>query len=278
MPYSLPSRNRLMRHFFSCLFVSALVCSGPVRADEIEDVNKALNPFKGFATKGPETGVFVYAGDKTFTDKEMKLLASLKGLNTLNLSMSGVTDAAGKEVAGFKELKEFIVKDVPLGDKFAKELTACPKLTNVTLWNSAVTDAGLKELGKMKNLTYLDLTNCQGVTGKGVRDLSALTELKYLSLATTGLTNDGLPAIGKMTKLEKLNLMNNFPVTDAGIKSLAGLTNLKVLTLGNTGITDAGLNSLAGLKNLKELDLFGAKVTKKAVDDFKKAVPNCAIK
>jgi hypothetical protein len=55
------------------------------------------------------------------------------------------------------------------------------------------------------------------------------------------------------------------------------LAPLRELNLRDTNITDACLKRLTGLKLLRKLDLTGTKVTDGAVQDLKKALPECAI-
>ena len=80
------------------------------------------------------------------TDRELKDLAGLKSLQSLNLLDTAVTDAGLKELAGLK------------------------KLQALSLLDTAVTDAGLKELAELKSLQSLNLGDTQ-VTDAGVEDL-----------------------------------------------------------------------------------------------------------
>lgn len=97
-----------------------------------------------------------------------------------------------------------------------------------------------------------------------------------LALTGTAVTDAGLKELAHLKSLTTLYLYNT-AVTDAGLKELAAFDNLVALDLGRTAITDAGLKELAQLKRLTALHLLGAKVSKDAVAELRKALPKCQI-
>jgi hypothetical protein len=72
----------------------------------------------------------------------------LKGLRTLLLGHTKVTDAGLKELAGLKGLKELDLDDTQVTDAGLKELAALKELKELGLFGTKVTDAGVAELRK----------------------------------------------------------------------------------------------------------------------------------
>lgn len=117
------------------------------------------------------------------TDADLKNIAQLKHLQTLDLSGTNVTDA------GLEELAEFT------------------QLQTLHLDGTSVTDAGLKELAGLNHLQTLGLAET-GVTGAGLKELSGLTELQHLYLNTFCLTDAGLKNLRGFTQLQTLKIKN----------------------------------------------------------------------
>jgi Leucine-rich repeat (LRR) protein len=108
-----------------CCFVAPPIAP----ADPTEDaVIKAIKQLHG---RVEQNGKVVDLSYTQVTDAELKALAALKNLTTLNLSETRVTDAGLKELAALKNL------------------------TTLNLSETRVTNAGLKELAALKNLTTL---------------------------------------------------------------------------------------------------------------------------
>jgi mono/diheme cytochrome c family protein len=104
---------------------------------------------------------------KSFNDAQVKLLTPVaEQLTWLDLSRSGVTDAAAADLGG-------------LG-----------KLTKLHIENTAVTDATLAQLGKLENLEYLNLYGTK-VTDAGLEHLKNLKKLRKLYVWQTGVTEAG---------------------------------------------------------------------------------------
>ncbi len=55
------------------------------------------------------------------------------------------------------------------------------------------------------------------------------------------------------------------------------MKNLEILELGETAVGDATLEKLEGLKSLKELYVGGTAITEQAVEQFRKARPDCQV-
>ncbi|MFL5327472.1 MAG: hypothetical protein ACJ8C4_01045 [Gemmataceae bacterium] len=88
-------------------------------------------------------------------------------LGSVILSMSDVTDADLKSLAGLKAI------------------------TYLGLYRTNITDAGLKEIAGLKTLQRIDVMKTK-ITDAGLKQLSGLTALEGLELATTKSTAPAL--------------------------------------------------------------------------------------
>ena len=201
-----------------CCFVGPPI----VRADSTEDA--AIKVIKQLGGQIKQNGEVVDLSRTQVTDAELKELAALKNLATLNLSETWWVTGAG-----------------------IKELAALKNLTTLDLCGLASNDS--TPGGVRKPLLNDD----------GVKELATLRNLRSLVLAWTSVTPAGLKAVAALKNLTILNLSCS-DVTDAGLKELATLRNLATLHLAYTVVTDAGLKELAALKNLTTLNLSRARV------------------
>jgi hypothetical protein len=74
--------------------------------------------------------------------------AGLKGLQSLSLSATPVTDAGMKELTGLKGLQWLFLNGTKVADAGLKELAALKELKELDLIDTPVTDAGAAELRK----------------------------------------------------------------------------------------------------------------------------------
>ena len=157
-----------------------------------------------------------------------------------------------------------------LTDAGLKEVGKLQQLTSLDLSVcKQITDAGLMEVARLQQLTSLNLFFCKQITDSGLKEVAKLEKLTELALFATKITDAGLKEIAKLENLTKLGLKNT-QVTDAGFKEIAKLENLTKLDLQNTQVTDAGLTDVAKLKNLKSLLLNGLQITDSSLKDIAK--------
>ncbi len=108
---------------------------------------------------------------KSFDDSGVKQLVGVAShLTWLDLSRTGVTDAA------------------------AADLGKLTQLTKLHLENTGVGDATLAEVAKLPHLEYLNVYGTQ-VTDAGLAHLKGLTKLKNLYVWQTGVTEEGAKAL-----------------------------------------------------------------------------------
>jgi hypothetical protein len=111
------------------------------------------------------------------------------------------------------------------------------------------------------------------VRGPGLAELKGLGKLTALHLSGTLIDDAGLKKLAELKTLATLALANCRGFGDEGVAELARLENLTTLVLSGTPIDDDGVEKLGGLKQLQSLDVRETKVTTKALDALKKALP-----
>jgi len=181
-------------------------------------------------------------------------------------------------VAGPEWLRERLGRDffddvqkVLLEPKFSLVSDVSPlanltKLETLDLYNTQLSD--LSQLVKLTNLKKLTLYNTQ------FSDLSPLAKLT--NLESLGLNNaqvSDVSPLANLTKLEGLDLSGT-GVSD--VSPLAKLTELDWLMLSNTQVSD--VSPLANLTKLEHLYLHHTQVSEEAIEQLKKALPQCSIR
>jgi hypothetical protein len=98
----------------------------------------------------------------------------------------------------------------------------------------------------MGSLQELDLSDCQQITGAGLKDLRRLRSLNSLRLNGLGITGHELRGLQNLRRLE----LRGCPITDKGMSAITSLRKLQFLDLGDCDeITARGFRKLRNLKN-----------------------------
>jgi hypothetical protein len=135
------------------------------------------------------------------------------------------------------------------------------QLQVLSLAHTPINDDSLTYLKNQRDLTFLNLNGCQGVTDKGLSHLLDYDNIRTLKLNDTGVSGK---AFDRQTKLVDLHLSGS-QVGDAELKLIARLKDLEQLTLNRSNITDDGLDELIGMNRLRRLVLGGPRITDGAV-------------
>ena len=238
----------------------------------------------------------------SFTDADLKALASLTKVRKMGFASTKITGVGFKDLTGLKDLTELDVSQTPVNDEGLKAIATFTQLKILALRSTKVSDPGLNELAPLTQLEELSVSNGadrgdtgainiaanlkqlkrlyidnSGVGDAGVIELAKLPRLQVLTLNGTRVTDKGLEALTRLRMLQELQL--SFDITDDSAAILARCTNLRVLNLFNTKLTDRGLQPLGKLPQLKKLDLRGSpNISIEALTEFIKAHPNCSVK
>ncbi len=139
-------------------FPSAFVCLQ-------DNPTKAVQPIEGFrAEKAAIAAIFIDQRSETpnrYHDADVERLASLHDLKWLSLRGPNVTDGL---VVRLKTLKG---------------------LEGLSLARAKITDDCLPALAELRHLSYLDLSDCSGITDAGLQQLAKLKSLNDRALAAS---------------------------------------------------------------------------------------------
>jgi len=224
-------------------------------------------------------------------DSDLKQLAGLVKLRSLDLRFSKITDAGLAYLKGMSQLEELVligstITDVGLlhlkdmtglqnlilvgtniTDKGLEHIKGMTGLRNLLLGGTKITDLGLEHIKDMTGLQTLALQGAT-ITDSGLQHLKGMTGLQQLILPGTSITDVGLEHLKGMTGLQQL-VLQGAPITDVGLQHLKGMTSLRHLILNGTKITDTGLEHLKGMTGLQGLLLRGTNITDVGLEHLK---------
>lgn len=180
---------------------------------------------------------------------EMKPVASLDKLQTLSLRG---TKAGSKSLEALRSIKESLISldlsGLSITDQGMEQVGKLCELTRLDLsWNNSVTNDGLKHLSGLR-LERLNLAGSHHITDAGLVHLRDLP-LTDLDLSCISISDHGLSHLRNLTSLRKLKLSSSQHITNRGLECLSGLNNLAHLDLSKCNrITDKGLRHLEDLR------------------------------
>ena len=190
---------------------------------------------------------------RSFTDRSLKLIGTLKSLQSLALVATEVTDDGIKDLRGLSEL------------------------TTLALNGTRVTGRGLESLRDLQKLRVLEVADINSSEAVVEIAKGAWPELNRLGLPGTILTDSGATGLANLPTLSRLELVL-YQASDDQLRRLAPLQKLTILSLVNgSSLSDAGLEHLRPLTNLKILGLRNTQVTSAGVAKLQQALPNCKI-
>ena len=207
------------------------------------------------------------------TDQQLRQLNDFARLNVLHLEDSSVTD---QQVALLRlpELISLTLDGARITESVAAALVGCPKLSFIALTGTAISDKTLQALtARTTPLTalYLDGTS---VGDAGLSHLAGARELISLSLGGTRITDAGLAHLHNCTNFTSLDFSHT-KITEKGLGQLPPLKKLESLDLSETNVSGAVFDILKSMDGLTKLNLSACpKISRRALDEFKKARPN----
>lgn len=159
------------------------------------------------------------------TTEQLAGISAIKTLEELQFDCCEFTGSDLKKLATLPKLTTLNWTDSTIDDNGAKGLSTIKTLTVLKLSGNQISDNGLKALGNLKELEVLDL-------GKNLDD-------RQLRRAPP-ITDAGLIALKGMKQLKTLNLSGNL-ISDAGLKTISGIKTLEKLNVASTKVTEAGV-------------------------------------
>ncbi len=157
--------------------------------------------------------------DVPITENNLKTIAKMTGLTSLDLSFTDLNDSAFKYIAGMKNLKR-----LDLSSTLVRGLT-------------------LNQLKRLKNLTALDLANTRTHDFAIATIVECCPNLERLNLAGTRITDQAILKIQNLKHLQKLKIAGT-NITDKYIDKLMTLKDLQKLSMSNTRVSQKKLSEL----------------------------------
>ncbi len=146
---------------------------------------------------------------KILKEKNFKLLGQLTKLHFLNLNYYPLDNSEIKYLTSLTNLRSLAISGT-LNDEGLKHLSPLC-LQSLKLQSCSITDEGVKDFSistSLKNLTNLDLSNCNAITHKAYEHLAQLVALEDLDLSCTQLTNQGFRHLMQLTALKVLKIVD----------------------------------------------------------------------
>jgi internalin A len=251
-------------------WMAMALLAGAAMADEAEAV-KRLERLGGKATKDAkvpgEPVVEVYAANLKKPLPAMKEIKSFEKLRRLQLMNAQVTDKGLAGISGLKLLTVLGAHGNRLTGESLKEVGKMAQLSELDIGSNDLKTEDLRHLAGLKELRRLRLVNLHQVKDEAMKVVAGFGKLEELNLAATGVGDKGLAHLAGLKNLKELNLYA-LKVTDEGMKAVGQMEKLERLDLADTKVTDAGLLELKGLKHLKRIRIDGTKIT----DEGRKAL------
>lgn len=195
-----------------------------------------------------------------FTDEGMQHLSRLKNLKSIKISQPASTTAKSlKTVLALPKLEALHLRLTGWADDAALAQIAetKPGLRRLSLREcGSFTNAGLHSVGKLKELTWLDLGGARKLDGTGLAHLAGLSKLEYLNLIQAGLfKDDALTKLGPCPALKHLVLEGLINITGEAFAEWQPPA-LEHLEFKLTDFTERTLGAISKLPALRRLDLW----------------------
>ena len=226
-----------------------------------------------------EKGYYLNLERKGIKDDELRHLAVMKGLTTLELNANPIR-GPGLEYLQRLPLETLKLSDTMVDDSVMPQVKSIPTLKRLFLSDTKITDRGIEVLAGHPGLETLDVSRTL-VTDGALPHVARLSRLNSLICISTGITDAGLlrhrlihAASGRQRSLK----LKGKQIDDDDLQGLANLTQLTKLDLRDNPITDEGLTVLAGLPGLTEVNLEDTEISPEGLQLLIDANPSLRVK
>lgn len=179
------------------------------------------------------------------SDADLRRLARLPALTSLNLSLTRVTDQGMQELRNVPGIVELDLRFAEyVTDEGIAAIKGWKKLKRLVLHGTKVSDTALDHIAGITTLETLDLGSVM-LTDVGLERLTVLTNLRALSIGGNELGDAGLQALRQMPGLTFLDLSGrqgtdsnvwSVNMTEVGLEAIVSLTQLRELRFGCNSI------------------------------------------
>lgn len=193
----------------------------------------------GTVTRDPQSRITgVNLRGTWVSDTDLRRLAELPNLTSLDLSLTHITDQGMQEIKslpGIAELNLYFTEYVT--DEGVAAIKDWKKLKRLNLHGTKISDTALEHISGITPLESLDVGNTL-MTDVGLERLTMLPNLRELTMGGNELGDAGLQALRQMPKLTYLDLSGR-QGTDKNVWTIA--------------MSDTGLDAVLTLSQLREL-------------------------
>jgi hypothetical protein len=265
------------------LFGYLVLFTGALLAEGGEDTAWITNAGGTFSRNSAGQITAVNFRASWVTDAEMRNVAKLPALASLDLSLTRVTDQGMQELRGLTGVVELNLRFAEyVTDEGLAAIKSWKKLQRLVLHGTKVSDTSLEHIAGISTLETLDLGSVM-LTDVALERLTVLPNLKALTIGGNELGDAGLQALRQMPGLTYLDLSGRqgtdsnvwaISMSDVGLEAVLTLTQLRELRFGCTsigvgvegarfatvsmmGITPRWLEQMKALPKLQRLKLQG---------------------
>lgn len=201
--------------------------------------------------------------------KELSIQESIKSIDNIdkleNLKRLNIYTNTLKSIEPLKNCKNLEYLDIRADNiSDLSAINKLPKLNSLHLINMPINT--LESIGNLPSLETLDLYNLNITNLNGIENIKSLKKI-YVSRKV----ND-IRALSKLTNLEEITLINT-KVSD--LTPIQNLPKLKKLHIEGSNIVN--IEPLKNLTSLSELKISTKMDSDEALNELKKALPNCKI-
>ena len=201
----------------------------------------------------------LYCKNTLLTNKGLKSLNRLVGLETLRLGCPLVTADGLANLDGLKNLTNLQLTGNRIGDDAPLFLSRLPRLASLGLYSKSFTDKGFAQLKRLANLQILNVSS-SAVTDSSLTHLKELKNLQIANFEQCNFSKDFGLKFEPGKKLYGLSIVGQRAFSKASAEALAK-TKIRILNLENSAVYDPQLIALSHMKNLMSLNIEGARVT-----------------
>ncbi|MDB5387679.1 MAG: hypothetical protein JWM11_3325 [Planctomycetaceae bacterium] len=186
---------------------------------------------------------------RTLNDEMAAKLSGLKGLTSLSVTNSAISDATVELIVkSFPNLVELdLSSNTNMTNGVVKIVSELGKLQRLTLLQNKVNDIGAQRLSKLQELRALDLRGNMEAGDTALEVIADLPKLTGFKHRSTAVTDTGLEYLSRNKTLDSL-LIQDFAISDQSGPHLAKLGKLTQLEIFRCqGFGSEGVLALKGM-------------------------------
>ena len=186
---------------------------------------------------------------RTLNDEMAATLTNLKGLTSLAITNSAITDATVESIVKtYPKLTDLdLSSNTNMSNKIIKIISEQPLLQRLTLVQNRVNDIGAQRLSLLTSLRALDMRGNMEAGDMALDVVAGLPKLAAFKHRSTAVSDSGMESLSRNQTLDSL-LIQDFNITDQSGPSLAKLSKLTQLEVFRCqGFGSQGVLALKGM-------------------------------